>query len=332
MIFGTCKSGAGRLVAIAVAGLATGLITSCSENSYTAGIDGSGRKIYAHGPIEAFGSIVLNGTHYEIGDAVITVNGISATENDLAIGQIVTVQAVSDSRGGPVAESVEFEANLRGEIQAIDLSNGILFVLGQEIRVGAETAFDVAAAGDLGSLNVGDTIEVSGLVGAGAIISATHIALASPLDELRVIGRVENVNTAAFTFEIGNLVVDYASAGLIDGFAGGEPGDNDEVLAIGDGLDAAGSLIATRLVLIEDGIEARAGGEAEVEGLITRFVSVTDFDVAGKRATTTGSTVYEGGTSADLQLNVKIQIEGTIDAVGTIVAEKIEVKDGGAVQ
>ena len=33
----------------------------------------------------------------------------------------------------------------------------------------------------------------------------------------------------------------------------------------------------------------------EVEGLVTRFVTATDFDVAGQKVTTTASTVYVNG-------------------------------------
>jgi hypothetical protein len=65
-----------------------------------------------------------------------------------------------------------------------------------------------------------------------------------------------------------------------------------------------------------------------VEGLITRYVSATDFDVAGRKVTTSAATRYEGGTAADLQLNVKVEAEGTIDSAGVLVAVKIEFKRG----
>ena len=67
---------------------------------------------------------------------------------------------------------------------------------------------------------------------------------------------------------------------------------------------------------------------AEIEGFVTRFISLTDFDVSGIPATTTGSTIYEGGASTDLGQNLKIEIEGEFNASGILVATKIEFKQG----
>ena len=73
------------------------------------------------------------------------------------------------------------------------------------------------------------------------------------------------------------------------------------------------------------------GTEAEIEGLITRFVSPADFDVSGSAVTASTATVYEGGSAASLKLNVKIKVEGTVNGASVIQASKIEVKDGGRV-
>jgi Domain of unknown function (DUF5666) len=296
-----------------------------------AGIDGSGGPVYAQGPIEAFGSIVVNGRHYDISSASIRVNGEVATEDDLALGQIVAVQGFIETDDSRVADSVEFESNLRGPIQAIDAVNGMLIVLEQPTSVGSETTIDAEAGDTLDDLAVGDYVEVSGLFNADGELVATRIEQVDSSSELRIIGRVEMVDLGAFTFSIGDLVVDYSGALLIEGFEEGAPENGDVVLVVGSGLDIAGALTAARLANIDSDESEYGGDEAEVEGLITRFVSTTDFDVAGKRATTTNTTTYEGGSAADLQLNVKIQIEGEFDGSGTIVADKIEVKDGGRV-
>lgn len=321
---GNAKSGCCRA---ALAGLAVLLLASCDSSDYMAGIDGSGARIFAQGPIEAFGSIVLSGMHYDVSQAEIRINGDIATEADLAIGQVVTIRAVTDAEGGSKAESVEFEADLLGPLASFDPVSGVLIVLEQEIRIGASTVLDLGPAENLAALAAGDPVEISGFRGAGNVFHASYIRLADPSDELRILGPVANVDTAAHRFTIGALVVDYASAGLIEGFPGGEPGDGDRVLAEGAALNADGSLAATRLKYFEPETTNREGEEAEVEGLITRFESVTDFDVAGTRATTTPQTVYEGGSSADLAPNARIQIEGRFDANGVIVASKIEVKD-----
>jgi hypothetical protein len=53
-------------------------------------------------------------------------------------------------------------------------------------------------------------------------------------------------------------------------------------------------------------------------------VSASDFDVAGQRVTTTASTRYEGGTAADFAVNVRVEVEGRIDAAGRIVASEVQ--------
>lgn len=308
------------------------LLSGCDNTRLTAGIDGSGGPVYAQGPIQAFGSIVVGGEHYDIASAAITVNGQPASADDLALGQIVTVQGQIAGDGSRVAETVEFDANLRGPVQSIDSGNGVIIAMGQQIRIGPATTIVAGTGNTLDDLAVGDYVEVSGLVDTGGNVVATRIAQVNPSGELYIIGIANQVDTAAFTFSIGDLVVDYSSAGLIEDFPGGGPSNGDLVHAVGSGLDIMGALTATRLSLVQSDDSERDGEEAEVEGLITRFVSATDFDVSGRPATTTSDTVYEGGSSADLQLNVKVQVEGQFDGSNTIVASKVEVKDGGAVQ
>jgi hypothetical protein len=70
----------------------------------------------------------------------------------------------------------------------------------------------------------------------------------------------------------------------------------------------------------------------EREGLITRFASATDFDVAGKPVTTTTTTVYRNGTASDLALNVKVEVEGTLNSSNVLVASIVEFHHNGAVE
>src|SRR5262249_61295525 len=99
---------------------------------------------------------------------------------------------------------------------------------------------------------------------------------------------------SSFGCNLGASGVADRQAALIEGFAIGGPSNGDRVVAKGAMVDQNDALIATEIRHV---VEQRpgAGREAEVEGLITRFVSPTDFDVAGKAVTTTASTQYFGG-------------------------------------
>src|SRR5207245_5454213 len=48
----------------------------------------------------------------------------------------------------------------------------------------------------------------------------------------------------------------------------------------------------------------------------------------------TAQTVFEHGTSADLVLNVRLEVEGHVDTTGTLVAEKLSFRrhNGGSVR
>jgi hypothetical protein len=89
-------------------------------------------------------------------------------------------------------------------------------------------------------------------------------------------------------------------------------------------INASGVLVATRLERRSSSLPGTTNDKAELEGLVTRFASATDFDVAGQRVTTTGSTQYEDGTAASIALNAAVEVAGAFDASGRIVAQKIE--------
>jgi hypothetical protein len=119
--------------------------------------------------------------------------------------------------------------------------------------------------------------------------------------------------------------VDYGMASLED-FSGGEPAEGDFVEVKGESFGPDGELIATK-VEFESPLpdyDDDDDYEVEFEGYITRFESAEDFDVGGQPVTTTAATRYEDGSADDLALNVKVEVEGSVNADGVLVAEEIE--------
>ncbi|HYL01119.1 MAG TPA: DUF5666 domain-containing protein, partial [Steroidobacteraceae bacterium] len=70
----------------------------------------------------------------------------------------------------------------------------------------------------------------------------------------------------------------------------------------------------------------------EREGLITNFMSATQFDVGGQAVTTTSSTMYTNGTASDLANNVKVEVEGMLNSSNVLVASSIRFEHNGAVE
>lgn len=317
-----------------LAALAASMIVACGGGGGSepvAGIDRGGVTI-AQGPINGFGSVIVNGVRYSTSGATITVDDQPGTESDLRVGQVVRVEGTVDAVGTTgVARRISFNDELEGPVQSIDLAASRMVVLGQTVQVGAGTSFDdsIVPRG-LEGLQAGQRIEVSGLVDAGGVIAATRIERKAASAAVEVKGTAESVDTGARRFRISQLQVDYSGATL-SGFAAGQPANGDVVEAFGT-LTGAGVLVATRVEKRSTSLSGSTNDHADIEGLVTRFASAADFDVAGQRVTTTAATRYEGGSAAILALNVNVEVEGDFDASGRIVATKVEFRQDGDIE
>jgi hypothetical protein len=328
-----------RLITMAAVALA---VTACgggggggdSQTSVTPPPTGTSKTRIVTGAISGFGSIIVNGVRYDTSSADVRIEDRAGSLAELAVGQVVRIEATVDDRGGARAVHVEQHRLLQGTVQAVDVAAGTITVAGQVVVVDADTSFDDSIPGaSLAGIAVGDRIEVHGFAGADGQAHATRIEQADAGEtEVEVTGFVTALDTVARRFRIGDLVVDYSTATLEDfGAAGPASGDLVEVKGrefLGDGA------LRAQEVEKEDGRDdgASSGDESELEGLVTRFASATDFDVAGRPVTTTAGTVFVGGTADNLGPDVKVEVEGGIDAGGVLVAVKVVFKRSGSVR
>lgn len=319
--------------------IACAAVTACGGGGEpVAGIDAGGAPdpvagVVSSGTITGFGSIIVNGVHFDTSDATIIVDGEAATESDLAVGDVVVVEGTLANDGVTgTASNVVFDDVVEGPVSAIDVAGSTVTVLGRLVHVDADTSFDDRISpASLEGLSIGDIVEVAGFVLADGTISATRIEPKPAGGEFETTGTVSNLDAVAMTFEIGGLLVDY-SAAMIDDFPGGAPEDGQRVEAKGNSLGSNGELLATRIEFKGGDLPGQAGDRFEVEGFVTRFVSAGDFDVEGIPVTTDSGTVFENGSSVDLGLNRKIEVEGVLDESGVIVADRIEFKQAGFIR
>jgi hypothetical protein len=106
------------------------------------------------GVVTGFGSICVNGLELEYDASTpVEVDGAAGTTADLAVGQLVVVNA---SRVGSQlrADRIAVRNAAVGPAQSIDTVRGELHVLGQRIAVGAHTIVRDGASGR--TLSVGD--------------------------------------------------------------------------------------------------------------------------------------------------------------------------------
>lgn len=326
-----------------ILGMVFSLAAGCGGSSSNTAIDGPsdppptggiGRTGFAQGPISNFGSVVVNGVRYETNSATFSVNGVSGTQDDLRVGQVVTVRGSVDDNGvDGDAEEISFEDNVKGPIQVIDRALSQIVVLGQTVLIDPETSFDDSISpSSIEGLSVDSIVEISGLVDATGRITATRIERKAAGTEFEVLGIVSNLDSNNLRFNINDLVVDYGNATLDNDFPGGQISPGDFVEAKGMSLGAGGELEATQVELKNALPEVADGAYVEIQGFITRFASAEDFDVTGLPVTTNGNTVFEGGSAADLGLNIKVEVEGDVDASGILVATKVDIRRAKAVR
>jgi hypothetical protein len=279
------------------------------------------------GTITGFGSVHLNGMKFETTSTSIDVDGRPGVQSDLHVGDVIEVKGHHDgATGKDIAEQIEFRSNVQGPLSAIDPVAKTLIVLGQTIVVSADTSFDDAISpASLAGLTVGDILRVSGMPTADGRIHATRIEREPAGSGFQVIGVAASTDAMAKTLRISALLVDFSTATLVD-FPSTGPKDGDLIEAVGTTLASSGALQATQMELrTGKGLKADVDSESEIEGLITRFGSSTDFDVAGHPVKTSSSTTFKGGTASDLALNVSVEVEGSTDTSGVLSATKVSI-------
>lgn len=291
--------------------------------------------VMSTGTITGFGSIYVNGVHFQTTSATIHKNGQVVAQSALKVGEIAHIKGSENaSEGTGNADSVDVEENVVGPIATMDNAHNTFTVLGQTVQIDAGTSFssDVQPA-DITGLKGGDFVEVSGMTAADGTITATRIARDSSAGTLQVLGTVASVDTAMHTFMINALHVNYSAANLM-GFSSGQPANGDLVEVHGTMFDSTTTTLTATSVdkQMSDAEEAGGHGDMEREGLITRFASATDFDVADEPVTTTSATVYHNGTAADLALNVKVGAEGSLNGSNVLVADVISFDRNGGLE
>jgi len=161
-------------------------------------------------------------------------------------------------------------------------------------------------------------VEAQGIVDStGVNMFATQIDLEDEIeavnaDEVEVMGFVTGF-VSADEFTVGNQIV------LVEidaEFVDGTPQD----VAPGVKLEAEG--ILEDGILYAEEIEFWEPNQSEIEGIVTAFVSIFEFEVDDQMVTTNAETVYEDGESGDIDIGVSIEIKGRMMG-GVMVADKV---------
>lgn len=297
------------------------LLTSCGPGTQVAGIEGTGAPaaVTATGPVTGFGSIFVNGVEFTTTGAQIQIDDQPGSESQLAIGEVVTVTGtLNPNNTTGTATHVTFLGNILGPVAQTDVPTNTFVVLGQTVLVTASTMFDPnIQPQQISGVKTGDRYEVSGFPDSSGQIVASRIQLATTGTALRVTGTLQGLNISTSVFQINALSVDYSTATVHGTLADGSLVDVE-----GSSLDASGALSATTVTVLPPPGGA-PNSRGEIEGIITSFNSVSDFVVNGVHVTTDANTLFQLN-GITLGVNVRVDVEGTYDSSGTLVANSVE--------
>ncbi len=313
------------------AALLLALLGGCGGGVDSGGTGGA--TVYASGPINGYGSIIVNGVRFDDKTPGIDIrddDGNARGANDLKLGMVVEVRGstiVPDISGdlSSVASSITLGSEILGPVEAgsISLATNSFAVLGRPVYVQPTTVFaDVNGLIDLAS---GMVVEVYGLYNAQTDrFTATRIERKSSVPtNFRIRGKVSSFRANPKTFSIGTLQVDYATIVSSTLPAGLDNGSLVRVLLDAtSGVGVGDIWVATR---IRDGVSRPDNGQhSKVEGLVSGCLP-TGFSVGGVSVTRGAGTIVTP-TGADVCAAVRVEVEGTFSN-GALAATKIEVED-----
>lgn len=326
-----------RHIAAAVVGLAAFLAGCGGGGGDAVGTGGTGSPLsFSAGRISGFGSVIVNGVRFDDSTARVSDDDdASHDRTELKLGMMVDVQggAVStDPASGSSsasASAIQFHSEVKGPVEAVDATAGTLAVLGQNVVVDAATVFD-GITGGLAGLTTGAQVEVHALVDASAqVLKATRIEAKSSLAQFKLRGTITALDTTAKTFKIGNATIGYGTVAA------------SSLPALADGLVVRVQLQTTQQSGVWIATSVHSGKRAvpdsarsEVEGIVTDFVSLSNFKVGGITVDASGAGVsFDNGTAATVANGVRLEVHGTT-ANGVLSATRVEFKlhDGDDVE
>lgn len=246
----------------------------------TAGVGSGGTGSFSSGAITGFGSIVVNGIHYDPSQAAIKGADDEQADQrqaqDLKLGMVVEVDGsgVTPVQGQQVAtaQAVRFASALLGVVDAVSADS--LTVMGQTVRVvDAATRFDDQLPQGLQSLSQGDVVEVYGFHDtASDTYLATRIERKDPaaVAFYRVQGVIQDLDLPGKRCRIGRQWISYdwknATASLVNGQVARAKLYPAKVPVV-MGQSSVDGWAATRMYLTQPLVTDR--DQAYVDGLVT---------------------------------------------------------------
>jgi hypothetical protein len=281
------------------------------------GIGGTG---ITQGRVTNFGSIFVNGIEFNTDNANFIVNDLEATQSDLAIGMVVSINGDSDaSNATGNAVYITYDSLIEGVVTGNNITNtGALEVMNQTVSVNDDTVYvNRIDNTPLENLPLNSEVEISGFTNGSGTILATRIevtSLAWSGGKLEISGVINALS--GNQFQIGGLTIDASSIETI-------PSEGTFVEVEGDRF--IGDLFVANAIEIEgdgDQIVAKDGHEVEIEGQITQTLNAQDLFALNGQVIDASSTPLSGAIDQLTEGRIA-KVKGIMNS-DILLAESIE--------
>ena len=286
------------------------------------------------GTVTGFGSIIVDGVHYDDRRVVVAVDTAASAPDEAAAGTSVDVKlgqhvelTFTGSEGNSTATKVTVSAEIIGKVGAIApalVVSGQTIVVNADAAVGPVTVFEgYTAAADIA---VGDRVEVHGVPLANGSVQATRIERRPAAEAwLRISGKVAALTTDASSFTLGGETIRVDTGTKV--LPTGATLANGQRVAVWSSGAAVGNTVTASIVRIHK-TGAVDATDARLAGAITDCTAVCDasFKVAGI-AIDASTAEFVGGTKTDLANGKWVELRGTLDlGTGAIKATRVALR------
>ena len=259
------------------------------------------------GVVTGFASICVNGVevHFDTSTPV-SVDGVPTSLGDLAVGQVVAVQAVGvgDELS---ARSIAVMHAAVGPVGAVDSMTGQLQVLGQSVRV-ADKAM-------LSGLKPGNWVQVSGYRMLSGEVAASRVESIAPRAQAQVTGLMGSASGTGFDLHGARINLDSMR---LSGDA--VPGTEVSVRGRWDGTTLHAQEVSVAPSRQNVGRVERVVLEGYVHAVDGNKVSL------GNRVVTLASDVRISGKPGDtLAVNQRVRISGRVGQDQRVTADRVNV-------
>ncbi len=284
------------------------------------------------GPITGFGSVIINGVKFDDNSSsLVDDRNNSIAKDSLRLGMMVAVTGrVSDDKITAVASQMRLISELQGAVTQIDLTGGRIVVLGVTVTVSATTSY--ANVAGLAGLALNEVVEVHGLRDPSTqALIATRIERKTGLENNPfLVGQIRNLNSTNSSFNLGSIAspttINFSNAALLP---------TGTVLANGQLVRAEaqsvnGQVVTAARIFSITGIGAPLIGRAEVEGIVSDFVSTASFKINGVSVDGSAA-LFERGNAALLKNGARVEAKGSYNGTALQAAVlKVETVLGGS--